>query len=178
MKSSYLILLSIIIVLSSCEQNDWSEDTTSVNNDSLHNIGGKAICFWNITNEGWLPDLSCSPGKVNPNCTKENICTPGYTKTVRNVTQKKKEQVYINYGVLTRTTGEYEMDHIIPLELCGSNDIENLYPQPAEPILGFKQKDRLENLANDLVCAGEETLKDAQIKISSNWIEYYHEVIE
>ena len=38
-----------------------------------------------------------------------------------------------------------EIDHIIPLELGGSNDIANLFPEPGAGAAGFREKVRLEN---------------------------------
>ena len=56
------------------------------------------------------------------------ICVPGYTKTVRDVPQPLKEQVYRSYGVTSRQPGEYEIDHLVSLELGGSNSARNLWP--------------------------------------------------
>ncbi|HVI91157.1 MAG TPA: hypothetical protein VM659_22855 [Dongiaceae bacterium] len=57
------------------------------------------------------------------------ICTAGYSKTVRNVPTAEKNTVYREYGITNHRTGEYEVDHLISLELGGSNDIANLWPQ-------------------------------------------------
>jgi len=48
------------------------------------------------------------------------VCTRDYTQTVRNVPQRLKEQVYKEYGITSREPGEYEIDHIISLELGGT----------------------------------------------------------
>src|SRR5438309_2198978 len=47
---------------------------------------------------GRLPDYRCTPGTVFRNVTVHQICTPGYTKRVRNVSQSLKERVYLSYG--------------------------------------------------------------------------------
>jgi hypothetical protein len=177
----YLILL--LVLCAGCEvivPIQLPPDTFELNdsepvNMTEHSIASKAICHWNVTSKGWLPDPECSPGDVFRNCGKAEICTPGYTETVRNVSANKKDQVYNNYGVLTRLKGEWEMDHIIPLTLCGSNDALNLFPQPAEPKLGFHEKDWLEVKGRDLVCSGNISLQEAQVRIASNWIEFYEE---
>ena len=54
------------------------------------------------------------------------ICVPGYTKTVRDMPQSVKNQVYRQYGVVSRAPREYEVDHLISLERGGSNSIRNL----------------------------------------------------
>ena len=64
--------------------------------------------------------------------------------------------------------GTVEIDHIVSLELGGSNDIANLFPEKAVPSPGYRVDDRLENKLHALVCSGEVTLKAAQSGIASN----------
>jgi hypothetical protein len=52
--------------------------------------------------------------------------TPGYAKSVRHVSGMIKAQVYREYGIASHRSGEYEVDHLISLELGRSNDIRNL----------------------------------------------------
>ena len=64
-----------------------------------------------------------------------------------------------------------EIDHIVSLELGGSNDIANLYPEEATlpaNAPGFHVKDKLENKLHDLVCGGTMTLRSAQRQIATN----------
>ena len=120
-----------------------------------------------------LPDSACTPGAIFPQVTKQEVCTKGYTQTVRNVPLGVKEAVYKEYGIYSHKTGEYEVDHFISLELGGSNDISNLWPEPAEPVPGFHQKDLVENYLNEQVCKGIISLAEAQKEISTNWLEVY-----
>jgi hypothetical protein len=62
------------------------------------------------------------------------------------------------------------VDHLIPLELGGTNDMKNLWPEPDEPLPGSAEKDQLENELHEQVCTGKMTLSDAQHCIASNWI--------
>jgi hypothetical protein len=69
-----------------------------------------------------------------------------------------------------------EIDHIVSLELGGSNDIANLYPEEAtlpSGAPGFHVKDKLENRLHDMVCDGRITLRAAQRGIASNWQSLY-----
>lgn len=161
-------LILAISILCGC---DMLLSTPSQYGDPI--LATKAICHWRTEATGYLPDANCTPGDVFANATKEVICVKGYTAKVRDVSGTTKEQVYANYGVLTRQTGEYEVDHLIPLELGGSNSVSNLFPEPAEPKPGFHEKDLIENLLNDKVCSGEITLSEAQQQIATNWTIIY-----
>jgi hypothetical protein len=122
---------------------------------------------------GGLPDSACTPGAVFTNATPEVICVSGYTRTVRNVPFSEKDQVYAEYGISHHVPGQYEVDHLVPLELGGSNDIANLWPEAASPTPGFHEKDQVENYLHDQVCSGAMALKDAQKEIATNWLAVY-----
>jgi hypothetical protein len=92
---------------------------------------------------------------------------------VRNVPETEKDQVYAEYGIASHAPSEYEVDHLIPLELGGSNDIANLWPERAAPTPGFHEKDKVENYLHDQVCNGTLALKDAQAEIAKNWLDVY-----
>ena len=66
-----------------------------------------------------------------------------------------------------------EIDHIISLELGGSNDIANLFPEKADAHPGYRVKDKLENKLHKLVCAGAISLRAAQVGIATNWQRLY-----
>lgn len=120
-----------------------------------------------------LPDSACTPGDIFPNATKAQICVPGYSKSVRNVTTSEKDAVYAEYGITSHVSGEYEVDHLVSLELGGSNDISNLWPEAAAPKPGFHEKDSVENYLHEQVCSGALSLQQAQQLIATNWLTAY-----
>lgn len=120
-----------------------------------------------------LPDPKCTPGAIFPAATKEQICTPGYSTQVRNVTQSTKDQVYAEYGIASHEPGQYEVDHLISLELGGSNGIANLWPEPADPRPGFHEKDQVEDYLHGEVCDGRMSLQEAQSLIAHDWYTVY-----
>jgi hypothetical protein len=124
--------------------------------------------------KGPLPDRGCTPGAVFINATKAKVCTPGYSKSVRNVPAKLKRAVYAEYGIRHHIRGSYEVDHLVSLELGGSNDESNLWPEAAKPKPGFHQKDALENQLHDLICNGMMRLSTAQHRIAKDWLAEYH----
>ena len=128
-----------------------------------------APCHWHVAANGaYLPDPFCSPGVTLP-VTADDICVKGYSASVRNVPESEKDSVYAEYGILAHLKGDWEIDHIVSLELGGSNDIRNLYPEPAEPTPGFHEKDKVENYLHDQVCNHGLPLEKAQRIVATDW---------
>ena len=120
-----------------------------------------------------LPDPNLTPGSTF-DVTAQDVCTPGYAKKLRNVPEEMKREVYREYGITSHGPGDYEIDHLISLELGGSNSIKNLWPESHRTSPWNAQvKDRLEDKLHELVCSGQLDLKTAQQAIASNWIEAY-----
>ena len=124
-----------------------------------------------------LPDPALTPGDVLTTDAAV-VCVSGYTKTVRDVPQSVKNQVYRQYGVVSREPREYEVDHLISLERGGSNSIRNLWPQSyiTQP-LNARVKDKLENKLHKLVCDGKLPLEQAQREIAADWTKAYEKHI-
>jgi hypothetical protein len=123
-----------------------------------------------------MPNLKYTPGEVRTTDTKE-VCSTT-TKTFRLTTESMKRQVCVNYGLLNCPhEGKLEIDHLIPLELGGADAVDNLWPQPAKPVPGYKEKDKLENKLHELVCNGKISLIDAQALIRTDWFAAYKKYI-
>jgi hypothetical protein len=115
---------------------------------------------------GELPDRGCTPGAIFAGATVSQICTPGYSRSVRNVPRSLKRRVYAEYGIASHTPGSYEVDHLVSLELGGNNSITNLWPEISP---GYHSKDGIENRLHEAVCAGRVRLRTAQRQIASDW---------
>ena len=124
------------------------------------------------------PDRRCSPGAYYSRLTKAVICSAGFrTSSIRNVPESEKFAVEREYGMKPGHYGSsLEIDHIVSLELGGSNDIANLYPEKLDARPGFRVKDRLENRLHSMVCTGSIGLPAAQRAIASNWQGLYKRV--
>jgi hypothetical protein len=121
----------------------------------------------------FVPDPARTPGDTLE-VTAADICVPGYTKKVRNVPVAVKRQVYASYGIRTHEPGEYEIDHLISLELGGSNSIRNLWPESHRTSpWNAHVKDALENELHRRVCNGTLDLSKAQRIIAQNWVMGY-----
>lgn len=121
----------------------------------------------------YLPDPSLTPGDIRAGCTAETLRDPKFrTGDVRDVPESVKRAVCKAYGVAYPFDGE--IDHLISLELCGSNDQKNLWPEPKSVVIGgveygFRVKDVTENAAAKAVKAGTLSLFDAQSMIRTDW---------
>jgi len=121
------------------------------------------------------PDPKLTPGEALGDVSKAEVCTTGWER--RDVTESDRKRVRAEYPDWQRMCACAdgrpkccEVDHLIPLELGGSNDIKNLWPQPEMPKPGYKEKNSLENTLKRLVCNGTMTLADAQHCIASDWV--------
>ena len=122
---------------------------------------------------GQLPDPRCTPGSIDPIVTQANIrstiCKGGWTEPHLRPPYSqthwfKYHVAYPAYGLGWATT---ELDHLVPLELGGSNDATNLWPEaPGSP----NPKDGVESALNHAVCDGRVSLAAAQRAIASDWL--------
>jgi hypothetical protein len=124
------------------------------------------------------PDRRCSPGAYYSKLTEAVICASGFrTGPIRYVPQSEKFAVETEYGMAPSHYGTtLEIDHIISLELGGSNNIANLYPESANAHPGYHVKDKLENRLHKMVCAGQIALRAAQRRIATDWEALYKTV--
>jgi len=122
---------------------------------------------------GQLPDPRCTPGSIDPAVTQatihRTICVTGYTKKVRPSSSEtdrfKYDVAYVAYR--TPQSKKTELDHLVSLELGGSNDAANLWPEtPPTP----NPKDKVENALHRAVCEGRVTLAAAQRAIARDWL--------
>jgi len=121
-----------------------------------------------------LPDARCTPGARFSKATKAQVCRSGYAGSVRHVTSSTKDAIYAAYGMSGHFDGaDGEVDHLISLELGGSNARANLFPESASPRPGSHQKDRLENALHAEVCSGRISLRRAQRLIAGDWVAAY-----
>lgn len=120
-----------------------------------------------------LPDPRCTPGAYFSAAGRGMICVRGYTSKVRHVTAAMKWRVYVAYGIRSHRRGQYEVDHLVPLEGGGSNSFANLFPEPASPRPGFHEKDRTENELRYRVCHRGLNERFAQRQIARNWTVYF-----
>jgi hypothetical protein len=138
-------------------------------------------------------------GAIDPRVTQattgKTICAPQYTDIVGlsiAYADPIKTSMLSN-GHLPGTVQNYELDHLIPLNLGGSpTSRRNLWMQPygdANHLLkdadkwpddgsvlpGARQKNLVETMLNNDVCEGKITLKEAQERIRTDWFAIFKE---
>lgn len=93
--------------------------------------------------------------------TVHQVCVPGYSTTVRppvSYTQAVKRRL-----ARGRDIRDYELDHLVPLSIGGDpTSTRNLW---LEPWSQAKESDPVEWRLHREVCAGEKTLRAAQLEI-------------
>lgn len=129
-----------------------------------------------------LPNVKLTPGASDPAnllpIDLKTLCTSGYTKTVRNVPEKLKKEVFASYGI-TSDFGDYEIDHLVSLQLGGNNTKGNLWPQSYLTLpLNARRKDVLEGALHRLICSGKLPLAQAQKEVSEDWISAYNKYVK
>ena len=132
---------------------------------------------------GVLPRHHLTPGAIDPRVTQSNIrntiCRRGYTSTVRppfEYTNAMKHRLMQIYGV-TGSIHDYELDHLIPLELGGCPNCEaNLWPEPRNLFPGASEKDEVESYLHKQVCSGAMSLAAAQREIAADWYALYRRI--
>jgi hypothetical protein len=115
------------------------------------------------------PDPAKTPGAVLTRKSSD-VCTLGWAGAHRNVPYGVRHQVMSAYGVPHEKWKNYELDHLISLELGGSNDPRNLWPQRYPQAYS---KDSLENALHRAVCSNRLPLDSAQRWIAHNWVSAY-----
>ncbi len=130
-----------------------------------------------------LPDPKATPGDVDTRLivdvtgakyttdgAEANLCAKDFrTGPWRRVSEAEKKAACRAYGITTGCPGpRYEVDHIISLEIGGSDSVSNLWPQP---IAQARIKDhQVEDRLPKLVCAGKMSIIDAQRCVADDWV--------
>jgi hypothetical protein len=151
------------------------DDKPSPNNPALADIAEVKRPNPNLA---FLPNSTLTPGAVDEAATKNVVCS-GYAKRTRKlINQSDKLKAFTIYNIDWKTDN-FEVDHLVPLGLGGSNTIENLWPQSytTRP-WNAHMKDKLETQLHSMVCAGKIELKEAQDLFKTDWIESYKKIVK
>jgi hypothetical protein len=120
---------------------------------------------------GPIPDRLLTPGVSRPVSTSE-VCTETYSDNAEVVPASVKQRVFEEYGM--PQSKNYELDYLISPQLGGTDDVRNLWPEPASASVWIaRDKDALENRLQQLVCQNKIDLSTAQRDLATDWISAY-----
>jgi hypothetical protein len=131
-----------------------------------------------------LPDPKLTPGVIDPSCDLHMLQTTTTTGR-RHTTEATKNAVYAEYGIQKATRPDcsgpggscYEIDHRLPLEICGLDDIKDLWPQKYDGPCNAHMKDALENVTAAQVKSGAIPLAEGQRRLlAPDWTVEYQKV--
>jgi hypothetical protein len=106
-----------------------------------------------------MPIHAKTPGDVAQH-SEAVVCRLGEARRERAVSYRTRDRVYLAYGIPRgHRKGLYRIDHLIPLELGGSNRPSNLWPQT---YADSKRKDRVEDELHGRDDARRRTTRDSQ----------------
>ena len=126
-----------------------------------------------------LPDPALTPGAVRTSGAAD-VCGDRHTRQFRHWSRARDDRILAEYGLPAGPHPDFEIDHLIPLDLGGADDDRNLWPEPRrsiEPEWNAERKDRLEWRMADMVCGGQLDLTAAQEAIRDNWVDAYRTYI-
>jgi hypothetical protein len=123
-----------------------------------------------------LPNPRLTPGAAR-DVTKDDLCQSRYESFDASVPVTVKGQVFDRYAIRTDAPEAYNVDHLIPVSLGGSNVVTNLWPQPLAGEWNYDKKNKLESRLYKLVCRGELELKQAQKEIATDWVSAYRKYL-
>jgi hypothetical protein len=127
------------------------------------------------------PDRNLTGGAASIR-TKDRIAACGHAGENRGrMPQGRQDEVLKRYGLPTGAHPDYEIDHLIPLCLGGSDHPSNLWPQPRrriEKTWNAEAKQRLERQVCDMVCAGHIDIAEAQEAFATDWIAAYEKYMK
>ncbi|HTX92846.1 MAG TPA: hypothetical protein VMC09_16670 [Anaerolineales bacterium] len=172
MSKRLLIPIAVLFLIVACISGPSATSIPAVTDATDQNPTADLNPTIDPAHQPYLPNPQMTPGDVL-DVSITDICTPGYSSKVRNVPDSVKTQVYLEYGIPSHQPGDYEVDHLVSLELGGSNSIKNLWPEPYHGDLNAHVKDKLENKLHDMVCNGEINLESAQHEIATDWVAAY-----
>jgi hypothetical protein len=138
-----------------------------------------ALVFWHgLDSKVWaqavVPDPTITPRAVRT-MDAFDVCSHG-TAQLRHMSRERSDAIMGAYGLPGGRREAYEIDHLIPLSIGGSDDDQNLWPEPRRMIESdwpAERKDELEMRLHNLVCSGQIEIADAQKAIAGDWTEAY-----
>ena len=121
-----------------------------------------------------LPSIE-TPG-AKSNVSETEVCAADFESSQKPVSPWQIGQALSRYGKRLDDKS-VQIDHLIPVSLGGTNDPDNLWPQPVQREWGPQTKDELETKLLKMVCDKKISLKAAQDAIKKDWVKAYKQYV-
>ena len=123
-----------------------------------------------------LPNSFQTPG-AKSKANEAQVCAADFEASVKPMAKWQHDQALERYGKRPEDfTGE--LDHLIPLSLGGTNELDNIWPLPPNKDMGPEQKKELDAKLHSMVCDKSITLKAAQEAIKKDWVKAYQQYVK
>jgi len=122
-----------------------------------------------------MPSSNLTPGDTL-DVARDDLCGSSYTRPSQKISVAMKSQVFDRYRI-SPGSGAYNVDHLIPASLGGSNSLKNLWPQPLSGEWTYQMKNSLERRLHKMVCSGAIALEKAQREIAADWVSAYKKYV-
>jgi hypothetical protein len=115
-----------------------------------------------------------TPGATNPTLTQatvaSTICKSHYVNKIKSqISTKTSTEVFAEYAIAKKKRSSYAIDHLVPLDLGGTNALTNLWPIPLKGTATPKRKAVVDAAVHKSMCAGFISLATAQGLFNMNW---------
>jgi len=121
-----------------------------------------------------LPSIE-TPG-AKSGVSEAEVCAADFESTQKPVSPWQVGQALSRYGKRLDDKS-VQIDHLIPVALGGTNDPDNLWPQPVQREWGPESKNELEAKLLKMVCEKKLSLKAAQDAIKKDWVKAYKQYV-
>lgn len=122
------------------------------------------------------PSSLYTPG-AKTKATEAQVCAPDYESSFKPVSGHERQDALGRYGKRDDDTS-FELDHLIPVSLGGSNDPDNLWPIAKNKEYGPEWKKQLGDTLHQMVCDKKITLKAAQDAVKKDWTKAYDQYVK
>jgi hypothetical protein len=118
--------------------------------------------------------IAHTPGATNPTITQataaSTICKHQYVDKINSqISKKTSTEVFAEYAIAKKKRSDFAIDHLVPIDLGGTNAISNLWPIPLKGTATAQRKAVVDAAVHKSMCAGFISLAAAQGLFNASW---------
>ena len=98
------------------------------------------------------------------------ICKPSYVKKIKSqITNETSTKIFAEYSIAKKKRSDYAIDHLVPVDMGGTNALTNLWPIPLKGTATPQRKAVVDAAVRKSMCAGFISLAAAQGLFNISW---------